>query len=60
MDRAIENGVRGPPEITMRIESRTAASLREAFRKLPKGQRESNQGFSIRVWRAGNLLAGTG
>ena len=36
----------------MRIETRTAASLREAFREIPRSQRDANQPFSIRVWRA--------
>ena len=31
---------------------RTAIELRAAFRKLPKEDREANQGFAIRVWRA--------
>lgn len=36
----------------MRIETRTAANLREAFREIPRSQRDANQGFSIRMWRA--------
>lgn len=48
----MENGAGGAAETTMRIETRSAASLREALRKLPKTQRDANQGFSIRVWRA--------
>ncbi len=43
--RAMEDGVRGPPEPIMKIETRTAASLREAFRKIPRNQRDANQQF---------------
>ena len=54
MERGVQNPARIliDPETTMRIETRTAASLREAFRKIPRSQRDANQGFSIRVWRA--------
>ena len=48
----MEDGVRGPPEPIMKIETRTAASLREALSEIPRSQRDANQGFSIRVWRA--------
>ena len=50
--KAIEHGVGSPPETTMRIATQTAVSLREAFRKISRSQRDANQGFSIRVWRA--------
>ena len=35
----------------------TALGFREAFRAIPKEQREANQSFAIRVWRGLSWLA---